>query len=172
MITAILYTSNSGYTRQYAELLAKATHLPAYDIHNSIPPALLGTDVIYLGWLMAGSVKGFKETRAKYQIRALCAVGMSPAETDQTSGIKKLYGLSDLPVFYLQGGFDIHKLSGIYKLMMRVMSKKIRGDFEKQPTRTPEQESLYQMATVGANYVSAEQLSGVEAWYASEQAAQ
>ena len=170
MITAILYASNSGYTRQYAEMLAKKTGLPAYNIKNNIPPAAAGKDVVYLGWLMAGNVQGFKKIRDKYNVRALCAVGMSPDEPDQTAGIRKLYVLSDTPVFYLQGGFDIKKLSGIYKIMMLVMAKKIRGDMEKLPSRTPEQDALYKMATVGGSYVSEERLSGVLHWYEAAKA--
>lgn len=165
MITAILYASNTGYTKQYAEMLAGATGLPAYNVKNSIPPATKGQDVIFMGWLMAGGVQGFQKIRAKYNVKALCAVGMSPAEPDQTAEIKKRYGLVDTPVFYMQGGFDIKKLTGIYKLMMQVMCKKILGDLAKVAERTPEQEAVYKMATEGASYVSEANLRPVQDWY-------
>ncbi len=164
MIKAILYASNTGYTKQYAEMLAGATGLPAYNIKNSIPPATRGQDVIYMGWLMAGGVTGFKKIRKQYNVKALCAVGMSPAEPDQTAGIKKSYSIQDTPVFYLQGGFDMKKLTGIYKLMMQVMCKKILSDLGKVAERTPEQEAVYKMATEGANYVSEANLQPVIDW--------
>lgn len=164
MITAIVYTSNTGYTKQYAEMLSKATGLPAYNLANSIPPAARGADVIFMGWLMAGGVQGYKKANKLFHVCALCAVGMSPAEPDQTAGIKKRYGVTDAPVFYLQGGFDINKLTGIYKFMMKVMCKKILGDLAKTTERTPEQEAVYQMATVGLNCVSEEYLKPVIEW--------
>ena len=35
MITAIVYTSNSGYTAQYAEILHQKTKLPAYTLDQA-----------------------------------------------------------------------------------------------------------------------------------------
>lgn len=168
MLTAILYTSNSGYTKRYAELLAQRTGLPAYNAKNAVPSAVRGCDVLYLGWLMAGNVQGYRKAASKYNIRALCAVGMAPKAQDQTAEIKKRLGLTDTPVFYLQGGFNMQKLHGcVYRLMMRVMVKKILSDMEKLDSRTPEQETLYQMATTGLDCVSEENLSDVLHWYAA-----
>lgn len=165
MFTAIIYASNTGYTKQYADMLSKATGLPAYNLANSIPPATRGTDVIFMGWLMAGGVQGYKKANKLFRVRAICAVGMSPAEPDQTAGIRARYHCDDLPIFYLQGGFDINKLTGIYKFMMKVMCKKILGDLPKEGERTPEQEALYRMATVGSSCVSEANLTPVIEWY-------
>ncbi len=167
MISAILYATNTGYTKEYATMLSEKTGLPAYNIKNSLPPDLAGAEVLFMGWLMAGNVQGYKKICSKYAVKAICAVGMSPKEPDQTEGIKKAYALTDTPVFYLMGGFDMKKLKGIYKFMMGVMSKKIIGDMSKLESRTPEQEQLYTMATEGASCVSEENLlaSGVLDWY-------
>lgn len=170
MISAILYATNTGFTKQYAEMLAQETGLPAYNIRNSIPPSLNGQAVIFMGWLMAGGVQGFQKVRSKYDVKALCAVGMSPRDPDQTGGIKEKYGLTEVPVFYLMGGFQMDKLHGVYKLMMGLMAKKIKADMEKLESRTPEQEQLYKMATVGLNCVSRENLaaSGVLKWFETQ----
>ncbi len=165
MIAAILYTSNSGFTREYAELFAEKTGLSAHNIQNSIPSAVRGKDVVYMGWLMAGNVRGFQKVNSKYNVRALCVIGMASKEQDQITEIKKRYGLTDTPAFYLQGGFDINKLQGVYRPMMNVMRKKIRGDLEKLTARTPDQEALYQMATVGRSCVSEGNLAEVLGWY-------
>ncbi|MEG1523781.1 MAG: hypothetical protein RRZ24_04530 [Clostridia bacterium] len=163
MIHAILFTSNSGFTKQYAELLSKATGLPAYNTANSIPPAMRGKPILYLGWLMAGCIQGYKKAAASYDVRAVCQVGMASFQPELNEQARKKYKLT-VPVFYLQGGFDINRLSGIYKLMMQVMSKKIIADLSKVETRTPEQDDIYQMATVGRNCVNAENLREVLAW--------
>ena len=63
MISAILYTSNAGSTAQYAQLLAKETGLPVYALSGAERAVPDGADVIYLGWIMAGSVKGVRPRR-------------------------------------------------------------------------------------------------------------
>lgn len=58
MISAIVYTSNSGYTAEYARMLGELTGLPVYDLHRVSDPQPQ-REVIFLGWLMAGNVKGY-----------------------------------------------------------------------------------------------------------------
>lgn len=171
MVTAILYTTNSGYTKAYAELMSKLTGLPAYNTANSIPPAVRGKDVIYLGWLMAGGVQGFKKVRERYAIKALCPVGMAPKEQDQVAGIRKKYGLGILPIFYLQGGFSMEKLTGIYRFMMKMMCKKILADLPKTEERTEDQQAMYEMCVNGRSFVSEENLSEVLTWFQEQKEA-
>ena len=49
---AIVYTSKTGFTEEYAKLLGEKTGLPVYSLNKS---GLLGKDskVIYLGWIHA-----------------------------------------------------------------------------------------------------------------------
>lgn len=164
MPEAILYTSNSGFTKQYAELLSGMTGLPAYNMANSIPPALRGKPVVYMGWLMAGGIQGYPKAAKKYDVRAVCAVGMAPSDMDQTAELKKRYRLAETPLFYMQGGFDMKRMRGLYKIMMGVMSKKILNDLPKEEERTQAQQDMYRMCTEGANMVSAAQLDGIAAW--------
>ena len=51
----VVYTSNTGYTRQYAMLLSKKTGLPACSLDEAMKHLAPGSSVIYLGWLMAGN---------------------------------------------------------------------------------------------------------------------
>ena len=58
MISAIVYTSNSGYTAEYARMLGELTGLPVNDlrqVHNPQPQR----EVIFLGWIMADNVMGY-----------------------------------------------------------------------------------------------------------------
>lgn len=169
MISAILYTSNSGFTGQYADLLAERTGLPAYNIKNSIPPAVLGKEVIYLGWLMAGGIKGYAKTAKAYDVKAVCGVGMTPPSAIVMDDLRKNSGVPDqTKLFYLHGGFDINKLSGLYKWVMKLMCKKIRADLESIADRTPEQEITYQMTLGAASSVDAENLNDIVAWYQTQ----
>ena len=56
--TAIVYTSNTGHTRQYALLLGERLGLPVYALNEANAQLSGGSPVIYLGWLHASHVKG------------------------------------------------------------------------------------------------------------------
>lgn len=60
-MNAIIYTTNTGSTEHYAKLLAQKTGLPAYSLAEAKKRVFAGAEVIYLGWIMAGSVKGYAE---------------------------------------------------------------------------------------------------------------
>lgn len=57
-MNAIIYTTNTGSTEHYAKLLAQITGLPVYSLAEAKKRVFAGAEVIYLGWIMAGSVKG------------------------------------------------------------------------------------------------------------------
>ena len=78
MISAIVYTSNSGYTAEYARLLGRATGLPVNDLRQVHTPQP-DEEVIFLGWLMADRVMGWPKANAFFKVRAVCQVGMGPA---------------------------------------------------------------------------------------------
>lgn len=63
MISAIVYTSNSGYTAEYARLLGRATGLPVNDLRQVHTPQP-DEEVIFLGWLMADRVMGWPKANA------------------------------------------------------------------------------------------------------------
>ena len=46
---AIVYTSNTGYTEQYAMLLGKATGLPVYALTEAEAKLAPGNHILYLG---------------------------------------------------------------------------------------------------------------------------
>ena len=73
---AIVYTTNTGSTERYAKLLSHETGLPAYSLTEAKKKVFAGAEIIYLGWMMAGSVKGYAAAAGRYQIRAVCGVGM------------------------------------------------------------------------------------------------
>lgn len=73
---SIVYTSNTGYTAEYARLLGEKTGLPVYSLTEAEQKLAAGNCVIYLGWLMAGKVQGYKKAAKRYKVQAVCGVGM------------------------------------------------------------------------------------------------
>ena len=59
LMDAIIYTTNTGSTERYAKLLAQETGLPAYSLADAKDAVPEGTEVIYLGWISAGAIKGY-----------------------------------------------------------------------------------------------------------------
>ena len=162
--TGIVYTSNTGYTEKYAKLLGEQLELPAFSAEqaDSLPE---GTEVLYLGWLMAGVVKGYKKAAQRFSVAAVCGVGMGPAGS-QDSDVRKNNAIpQEVPVFTLQGGFDRTKLHGIYRFMMGVMIKVMGSSLRKKENRTPEEDVMLEMVTNGGDFVDVRQLDGVIAWY-------
>ena len=162
--TGIVYTSNTGYTEKYAKLLGEQLELPAFSAEqaDSLPE---GTEVLYLGWLMAGVVKGYKKAAQRFSVAAVCGVGMGPAGS-QDSDVRKNNAIpQEVPVFTLQGGFDRTKLHGIYRFMMGVMIKVMGSSLRKKENRTPEEDAMLEIVTNGGDFVDVRQLDGVIAWY-------
>ena len=123
-MNAIIYTTNTGSTEHYAKLLAHETGLPVYSLAEAKKTVFVGAEVIYLGWIMAGSVKGYAAAAGRYKVRAVCGIGMGQNGTQTDSVREKTAVPANIPVFTLQGNFDVKKLHGIYRPMMGSWSKR------------------------------------------------
>lgn len=165
---AIVYQSNTGYTRQYALMLGKMTGLAVYALEEALEKLPSGQNVLYMGWLMAGKVQGYAKAVRRYTIAAVCGVGMG-ATGSQMQDLRKANAISgSVPVFTLQGGFDIARLRGIYKLMMTIMIKTAGKGLSEKKDRTPDEDAMLELMLHGGSRVSEENLSDVVAWYRSE----
>lgn len=166
---AIVYTTNTGFTEQYARLLAKRVALPVFSLKEARVKLRRGASVIYMGWLMGGMVRGYKVANRRYHVRAVCGVGMGKTGS-QIEDVRKANGLdAATPVFTLQGGLDVDKLRGVYKFMMKAATgAKVKRIAEKQDV-SPEDADALEMIRHGGNRVSEEALSDLLAWYASAQ---
>ena len=165
--TAIVYTSNTGYTAEYARLLGQGTGLPVYALSEAAEKLNSGAAIVYLGWLMAGKVQGYWKAAKRYSICAVCGVGMG-ATGSQMEDVRKTNALpASLPLFTLQGGFDMAKLHGIYKFMMTVMAKTMGKRLAVKADRTAEEDHMLELLTHGGSCVREEHLKDVLAWYES-----
>lgn len=167
-MNTIIYTTNTGSTRHYAELLAKKTGIPVYSLTEAKKTVKAGADIIYLGWIMAGSVKGYAAAAKRYNVRAVCGVGMGQTGT-QTENVREKTAIpAKIPVFTLQGNFDVKKLHGIYRPMMELMVKTAGKGLAEKKDRTPEKDDMLDMMLHGGDRVKAENLLAVLNWYNAE----
>lgn len=162
---AIVYTSNTGYTAEYARLLGNRTGLPVYDFKTACQKLVKGNSVIYLGWLMAGNIQGYKRAVGKYHVCAICAVGIG-ATGSRMQDVRKTNTIPEsTPVFTLQGGFDLERLTGIYKLMMTIMKNTVGKGLTDKADRTPDEDAVLNFLTNGGSRVSEDNLKEVMVWY-------
>ena len=155
---AIIYTSNTGRTAEYAQLLGKELNLPVHSLQQAKNKVLVGSEIIYLGWIMAGGIKGYKEAAKLYKVRAVCGIGMGQTGTQLKEVRDKNAIPQRIPLFTLQGNFDVKKLHGAYRFMMNVMVK---------TDRTPEEDDMLDMMVNGGKRVSLQNLNAVTEWYKS-----
>lgn len=167
-MNAIIYTTNTGSTECYARLLAQKTGLPVYSLAEAKKRVFAEAEVIYLGWIMAGSVKGYAEAAKRFRVRAICAVGMGQTGT-QTDSVRKKSGIpADIPLFTLQGNFDVKKQHGVYRPMMEIMVKMAGKSLAEKKGRTPEEDDMLDMMLHGGECVKEENLSTVLDWYSAQ----
>ncbi|MBE6712593.1 MAG: hypothetical protein E7580_03610 [Ruminococcaceae bacterium] len=160
---AIVFTSKNGHTAEYARILGEKTDLPVYSLEEAGKQVEKGAEIIYLGWLFASSVKGYKKAAKRYRIAAVCAVGLCDTGTalDQ---VRKANGIPDaLPLFTMQGGMDKASLRGINKWMIGMLIKGMEG----KQNKTEEDQRMLYLLKNDRNYVCEENTADFMKWYAS-----
>ena len=162
---AIVYTTNTGSTQRYAQLLSRATGLPAYSLAQAGAQVPDGAAIIYMGWIAASAIKGYAAAAGRYRVCAVCAVGMGQTGT-QTDVVRKKNRIpASTPLFTLQGNFDVKRLHGAYRLMMDIMVKTAGKGLAAKQNRTPEEDDMLDMMRHGSERVKPENLKAVLDWY-------
>ena len=162
---AILYTSNTGHTCQYAHLLGDRLGLSVYSLPDANKQLPKGSPVIYLGWLHASHVKGYAKAARRFDLRAVCAVGLCDTGT-LTDQVRKATSIPEgIPLFTLQGGIDRSRLKGMDKLMISMLTKGLAS----QKQRSAQDERMLELLSKDENYVSPENLARLLQWYREEQ---
>lgn len=160
-VKAIVYTSNTGYTKEYAELLAKRLGLPMYSLKEANKALNKGDEIIYLGWLMASMIKGYSKAAKRYTIAAVCGVCLGSTGS-QLEAVRKSNSLpSTLPTFTLQGGYDKTRLHGMYKLMMGMVEKSLIKQICEKDVQTEEDKVILNMLQNGGSAVSEKNLKDI-----------
>lgn len=158
---AIVYTSKNGHTAEYAEILGKQTGLTVYSLKDAEKKLEKGTQVIYLGWLMASRVQGLNKASKKFKVSSVCGVGLSDTGT-LVGEVRKANALpEDLPLFTMQGGMDKSKLKGLDKLLINMLTKGLA--FQKERTETDER--MLNLLTHSENLVSEKNTADFIEWY-------
>ena len=158
---AIVYTSKTGHTAEYANLLGEKFSLPVFPLKDALANLDSDTPIIYLGWIFANHIKGYKKANKKFKISAICAVGLCDTGTSVEVTRQKNSVPSATPLFTMQGGIDKTKLSGINKMMINMLKKGLSSKSD----RSEDEERMLYLLSNDNNYVSDENTKEFSEWY-------
>ena len=154
---AVIYESNTGSTRRYAEMLAQKLDIPAYSLKEAGKAVPRGEEVLFLGWVFANKIQGLPKALKKWNVLCAGAVGMSP-DCGKYREILRESNKTDIPLFYLRGALDLSKL----RWLQRKLLQTIRTDLEKQ--KKPGTEEMIRVLRDGCDFVSEENLAEITAF--------
>ncbi len=136
----VIYQSKTGFTRRYAELIARAASGTALPLENARPSVLAGCGTLVFGSRAhAGRIDGWPKAQkllaAAQNGGARCALfvtGATPAIERQTvEGFwaQNLTGEQQrtLPHFYLQSGLCYEKMGLVDRLLMKGLCAMLRA---------------------------------------------
>lgn len=165
----IVYKSSTGFTKEYALLLSKATGLKCLPLNEAERELTDGAEVFHMGSVMGGHISGLDRAAKRWQVKGACGVGMSPQEESTLELIRKANSLPGGPIFYVQGGWAPDRVGWVKRSMVNLVTKSTRQALAaKSQNATPEEKALLDMFVHGGNFVSAENLKFIEDWMAGQ----
>ena len=145
----IIYQSNTGFTQAYAEMLGKAAHRKVCHWDEALTRLDQGSPVLYMGPLMAGHVSGLDKARKRFQVLAVCGVGMAPPGPEVMASMQWANYVGEAPLFYLRGGWAPKKVGWLKRRMVFMAARSMADEtFLKQ----------------GGSFVAYQNLAPLENW--------
>lgn len=158
----IVYESKTGFTKKYAKMLANKTGWKLYSVREL--PKNMEEDILFLGWIKAGSIQGLKKLR-KDKVKAVCATGTARKAEPSEEAVIARNKLEGIPFFYLRGGcLPLKELKGMDKFLLSMFLKMLKGRKDKDEEL---KEAIHHIE-YGFNGVSEEHLQPVIEWIAAQ----
>lgn len=137
MNTLIIYGSQYGTTKRYAEKFAEMTHFPVIS-YEDVKTLTDYERIIYFGALYAGGIKGLKNTVKKSPPNTkliIVTVGLADVcDPENISNIRNSirkqvpeHLLKAASVFHLRGGIDYSKLNFKHRTMMKMVYHSLKS---------------------------------------------
>lgn len=163
MIKAIVYTSNSGSTQKYARILGEELGLPVYSYKEARMIFTKEDEIIYMGWIMCGRISKYYRAVDRFNIKAVCAVGINKNTSIEIEKIKTI-NFIDSKFFYLRGAYNKENQHGIIKYIMKIATPIIKIDIKSNLQSTLNDLENLDMLCNGRDYVNKEQISEIIKW--------
>ena len=139
MKNVVIYTSQTGFTKRYAEWIGEATEAEVVNITQAKKLNLRDCDTIILGSHVCADnivkAKKFAKILRKYAGKkcALFVTGVSPAASDRLkeSFAKAFSQYPHLHFYYFPAGFNYEKLNGISRFLINLFRKALAAQKDK-----------------------------------------
>ena len=157
MKNIIFYKSNTGFTKQYVDMLQnRIVPLEVYKVEKINKKLLEGADnVFFAGPLRNNVILGLSKFLKKYKDMKdkniyVIATGIQPPDDEKRDLVITTNSLDEYHVrlFLLLGGLDINKMKPLTKMMMKLS---IKMAIKKDPSQ---KEMLEQRLNGSLNFVS------------------
>ena len=157
MKNIIFYKSNTGFTKQYVDMLQnRIVPLEVYKVEKINKKLLEGADnVFFAGPLRNNVILGLSKFLKKYKYMKdknnyVIATGIQPPDDEKRDLVITTNSLDEYHVrlFLLLGGLDINKMKPLTKMMMKIS---IKMAIKKDPSQ---KEMLEQRLNGSLNFVS------------------
>lgn len=133
----VIYKSSTGFTKRYAELIAKELDCAIEDYQNVSSGMLSGYDIVIFGTRAhAGRANGFQKAKGLFEKSNISRIilfvtGATPnaaTEIVETFWKQNLSAeeMAEIPHFYMQSGLCYEKMSLPDRLMMKAAAIMIR----------------------------------------------
>lgn len=137
MKTIVIYNSQTGFTKRYAEWIAEEAGAECLALADAKKEDLSAYETIIFGsWMCAGGInkigwfKGNVHKWADKNLIAFC-VGASPIENPEIEpNLKQIFSgkeFEKVKAFYCPGGFDYEKMGTPSKIMMKMFIKMLKS---------------------------------------------
>ncbi len=143
MKTIVIYHSQTGFTKQYAQWIAEGARADCLSLSQAKSKNLNDYDAIIFGsWARASAVcklSWFKKRIEGWKGKKLLAfcVGASPLESPEVQKALKEHfhepKLQEIPLFYCPGGLNYEKMSLSSRVMMKLFVKVLKGKKDQTP---------------------------------------
>lgn len=152
----IVYNSNTGTTKKYAEALASRLSCEAVEASKA---GEITDDVIFMSWVMMNEISGLSDARAKYNLKMVTATGcLSLKEKGKEELISK-NNITEKFVL-LPGAFSVKNLTGMYKMMMKMALNMMKGQLKN--SKDPMDAKVLEMMEEGIDLYDESKLDEVE----------
>lgn len=156
MKTIVIYNSQTGFTKRYAQWIAEKTGADCVELSEAKKRSMDAYEaIIFGGWACAGGIsklrwfKGNMDQWAGKKLIVFC-VGGSPINSPSVeSALKNNFSEAEFKkvnVFYCPGGFCYEKMSASSRLMMKLFLKTLKVKKDK----TEEEREMIKM--ISASY--------------------
>lgn len=137
MKSIVIYNSQTGFTKQYAEWISEAAGSECVSLKKAGKINLADYDAIVFGsWCMAGSLKKLEWFKKQMPVLAqagkklvVYAVGASPVDSpDVAVAMERILTEEEkklVKLFYCPGGLSYEKMSGFSRFMLKMFAKAI-----------------------------------------------